>query len=379
MTDPSRETEDIDEYEDDGAGESQPPSSDEHRFPCGQCGANLRYSPGQTSMTCSYCGHEQDIPGASEDERASALAPLDLHTALNRDLPESEIEETRVLSCPNCGAQVEFEAEVHSSECPFCATPVVTDTGTHRHIKPQGVLPFRLTETEAKAAFSKWLKGLWFAPNGLKKYARRDNRFSGIYVPYWAFNADTRSNYRGERGTHYYTGTGKRRRRRTRWRRVSGKVARRFQDLLIMAATSLPRRYVRALEPWHLDDLEPYDPKFISGFRSEGYTVELGAGHRLGRERMEEIIRADVRRAIGGDVQRIHSIDTQYEDEKFKHLLLPLWVAAYRYHDKSYRFVVNAQTGKVRGERPWSWVKISLAVLAGLIVIGLFMYFGEAN
>ncbi len=358
---------------------AEPPAAEgeEYRFPCAQCGANLRYAPGQTSMSCSYCGHEQDIPGACDDTRNAALAPLDLHEMLNRPVPESEIEETRVLSCTNCGAQVEFAPEVHSSECPFCATPVVTDTGTNRHIKPQAVLPFRLQEQEARTAFTKWLKGLWFAPNGLQKFAREDNRFSGIYVPYWAFDADTRSRYTGERGTYYYTGSGKNRRRRIRWTKVSGRVSRRFEDLLVMAAQSLPRRYVRALEPWHLTDLEPYNPSFISGFRSEAYTVDLRPGHEIARERMDEIIRGDVRRAIGGDQQRVHSLATDHANERFKHLLLPIWVAAYRYRDKGYRFVVNAQTGKVRGERPWSIIKIALAVTAGAVAIGAFIYIAE--
>lgn len=351
--------------------------AEEFRFPCAQCGANLRYAPGQVSMSCSYCGHEQDIPGACDETRTQALTALDLHDMLNRPVPESEIEVTRVLSCTNCGAQVEFESEVHSAECPFCATPVVTDTGANRHIKPQAVLPFRLREDDARTAFSKWLSGLWFAPNGLRQYARQDNRFSGIYVPYWSFDADTKSRYSGERGTYYYTGSGKNRRRQIRWTRVSGKVSRRFDDLLVMAAQSLPRRYVRALEPWHLTDLEPYNPKFISGFRAEAYTVDLRPGHAIAIERMDEVIRGDVRRAIGGDEQRIHTIDTDRANEKFKHLLLPVWVAAYRYRDKSFRFVVNAQTGKVRGERPWSIIKIAAAVVAGALAIGGFIYFTE--
>lgn len=353
--------------------------ADEFRFPCAQCGANLRYAPGQTSMSCSYCGHEQEIPGACEDTRATALQALDLRDMLDRPIPASEIEETRVLSCPNCGAQVEFEAAVHASECPFCATPVVTDTGTNRHIKPQALLPFRLREAEAREAFSKWLSGLWFAPNGLRKYAREDNRFAGIYVPYWSFDADTRSTYSGERGTYYYTGSGKNRTRHTRWTKVSGKVSRRFEDLLVMAAQSLPRRYVRALEPWHLSDLEPYNPSFISGFRAEAYTVDLRPGHAIAIERMDEVIRDDVRRAIGGDEQRIHVIDTNHQNEKFKHVLLPIWVAAYRYRDKGFRFVVNAQTGKVRGERPWSIIKIALAVVLGAAVIGGFIYLSELS
>ena len=351
----------------------------EYRFPCAQCGANLRYAPGQTAMTCMYCGHEQDIPGACEESRALALATNDLRAALAAPTPEStaEVEETRVLNCTNCGAQVEFDAAVHSAECPFCATPVVTDTGTHRHIKPQGVLPFRLREDDAKEAFTKWLKGLWFAPNGLRNYARRDNRFNGIYVPYWGFDADTDSRYTGERGTYYYTGSGRNRRRRIRWTRVSGRVARRFDNLLVMAAQSLPRRYVRALEPWHMGEVEPYNPQFISGFRAEGYTVELKPGWQIAVERMDEMIRSDVRRSIGGDQQRIHTVDTAHSNERFRHLLLPLWVAAYRYRDKSYRFVVNAQTGRVRGERPWSPIKVALAIIGAALVIGGFIYLTE--
>lgn len=359
--------------------DADPPAVEEFRFPCAQCGANLRYAPGQTSMTCSYCGYEQEIPGASEDTRATAMMALDLHDMLNRPVPASQIEETRVLSCPNCGAQVEFEAAVHASECPFCATPVVTDTGTNRHIKPQALMPFRLREAEAKQAFAEWLKGLWFAPNGLRKYAREDNRFAGIYIPYWSFDADTRSTYSGERGDHYYTGSGKNRKRHTRWTRVSGKVARRFEDLLVMAAQSLPRRFVRALEPWHLTEMEPYNPAFISGFRAEAYTVDLKPGHAIALERMDEIIRGDVQRAIGGDEQRIHALDTSHANEKFKHVLLPIWVAAYRYRNKGFRFVVNAQTGKVRGERPWSIIKIALAVIAAAAVIGAYIYFTEMS
>ena len=62
------------------------------------------------------------------------------------------------------------------------------------------------------------------------------------------------------------------------------------------------------------------------------------------------------------------------DDVTFKHVLLPVWVAAYKYRGQSYRFVVNGQTGKVQGERPWSWIKITLAVIAAAIVIGALAY-----
>jgi ribosomal protein S27E len=345
-----------------------------HRFPCAQCGAQLRFSPGQERMSCAYCGHEQPIP-RDADSRSAALTPLDLRAALANHLPADAIEETRVLNCTGCGAQVQFDPAQHAAQCPFCATPVVTDTGTHRHIKPAAVLPFVLTETQAHEAMNTWLKGLWFAPNGLKRYARSDRTLDGLYVPYWAFDAMTHSQYRGERGTAYYvtrTVNGKsQQERRIRWTPVQGRVQRHFLDVLIMAARSLPARFARGLEPWMLGDLMPYDPRVLAGFRAEGYTIDLPDGHAEAVRRMDEMIREDVRRAIGGDEQRIHSVNTEHSQEMFKHVLLPIWMAAYRYRGKSFRFIVNAQTGKVRGERPWSVWKIAGAVLAAVVLVAL--------
>ncbi|MCB1407347.1 MAG: primosomal protein N' (replication factor Y) - superfamily II helicase [Rhodobacteraceae bacterium] len=361
--------------------------TDTHRFPCAQCGAQLRYAPGQQRLTCQYCGHEQEIP-FSDEQRNEALVTMDLREALANHLPPEAIEETRVLSCSNCGAQVQFDPAQHAAQCPFCGTPVVTDTGTHRHIKPAAVLPFKLSEREAHTAMRNWLGRLWFAPSKLKQYARSDgSRLDGLYVPYWAFDSDTKSKYLGERGDAYYETrsvvrngkTETERVRKIRWTRVSGRVARKFTDVLIMAAQSLPRRYVRALEPWMLGDLAPYDPQFLSGFRAEGYTVQLPEGHVLAIERMDDVIKQDVRRSIGGDEQRIHSVDTQHQDERFKHLLLPIWMAAYQYRGKTFRFVVNGQTGKVQGERPWSIWKIAGAVLVVALALAAYVYFSQGT
>ncbi|MFN4058387.1 MAG: primosomal protein N' (replication factor Y) - superfamily II helicase [Roseinatronobacter sp.] len=359
-----------------------PTTQAEHRFPCAQCGASLRFTPGQARLSCEYCGHEQPIPQIDDAARVTALQSLDFHEAVAQRLPASQIEETRVVHCDTCGADVQFDPSVHSAECPFCASPVVTDTGTHRHIKPQAILPFRLTEAEAHERMRKWLKGLWFAPNALAKYARSTGKLSGLYLPYWAFDVATQSRYRGQRGDDYTVtvqgSDGKSRTEtRTRWTPVSGRVSRQFLDLLILASTTLPQRNTQALEPWTLADLQLYAPDYLSGFRAEGYTVDLPEGFDLAKARMEEVIRADVARDIGGDHQRIDSLSTDYDDERFKHLLLPIWMAAYRYRDKSYRFIVNGQTGRVQGERPWSVWKIVGATILGLVLFGLVIYVAE--
>jgi predicted RNA-binding Zn-ribbon protein involved in translation (DUF1610 family) len=359
-----------------------------HRYPCEACGADLRFSPGATALVCDHCGHTQLISPSGHD-RLRALRELDYAAAAAGTLPDAAMEEVRSAKCESCGAEVAFDPAVHSKECPFCASPMVLDTGASRHIKPQGVLPFRLTEAEARRALLDWLGRLWFAPSALRQSARAGRAMTGLYTPFWTFDARTASHYTGRRGDHYYetrtvhvTVNGRREARqervqRTRWTAVSGRVARDFDDVIVLASKALPRGHVEALAPWDLGALEPYRPDYLAGFRAEGYTVGLAEGHEIARARMAQVIEADVRRAIGGDVQEVHAIRTEWRDETFKHILLPVWLAAYRFRGKVYRIVINGQTGRVRGERPWSWVKIAIAALLAAVLLGGGLYLAE--
>jgi ribosomal protein S27E len=362
----------------------QTPENEQH-FPCEACGADMRFDPGAGQLVCAHCGSTQTLVQGPWAE--ATIREIDLQTALKDDLPAPDMEVTRVSKCPNCAAEVAFDPAVHATECPFCATPVVADTGTHRHIKPRAVLPFALDEPTARDAMTDWLGSLWFAPNGLQEYARKGRSMQGIYVPYWTYDADTASRYTGERGTVYYETVsvmhnGKRSTQRVakvRWRSVSGRVARFFDDVLVLGSRSLPKTFTDALAPWDLAALEPYAPEYLAGFRAEGYAVTLEEGFVEARQIMDATIRRDIRFDIGGDRQRIHSVDTVVRDVTFKHILLPVWLAAYKYRGQTYRFVVNGRTGKVQGERPYSAIKIALAVFAGALVAAAAGYLYAMN
>jgi hypothetical protein len=150
-------------------------------------------------------------------------------------------------------------------------------------------------------------------------------------------------------------------------------VSRDFDDVLVVGSSSLPRELAEELEPWDVGNLVPYADEYLPGFIAERYQVDLRHGWSRAEERMEEVIRSDVKRDIGGDHQRIHSLDTTHGRVTYKHVLLPMWICSYRYRDKIYRFLVNARTGEVQGQRPWSWVKITLAALL-VAAVALFVY-----
>ena len=366
--------------------------SSEHKFPCQSCGADLRFAPGTESLICEHCGAENRLPDTTATKKTRKhLDENDYEAAISGGLAKLESEETRFSKCGNCGAEIEISQDVHATECAFCAAPLVTDTGTHRLIKPAALLPFQLDERSARNAMIAWLGRLWFAPNGLREYARKGRALNGIYTPFWTYDADTKSSYRGQRGDAYYetrtvtveeNGKSVQRQeqvRKIRWSRRSGRVARFFDDILILATRSLPKSYTDALEPWDLGALVPYQPDFLAGFRAEGYTVTLEQGYGEARAYMDQIIDRDVRDDIGGDEQRVDQVDTTVSDVTFKHILLPIWTAVYKYRGKTYRFVVNGQTGAVKGERPWSWVKIAFAVIIAAIIAGVVGYFLSQN
>jgi len=143
----------------------------------------------------------------------------------------------------------------------------------------------------------------------------------------------------------------------------------------VVASTGLPTKRIVALEPWPLNQCIPFDREVLAGFLARTYDIALDEGFVGAKQRMDEALQFDVRRRIGGDTQRVHSVNTRYDAITFKHILLPVWMLAYRYGKKSYQVVVNAGTGEVQGDRPYSWIKITLAVAAALIAGGIATYF----
>jgi len=362
-----------------------PATGAETQFPCDGCGAGLEFKPGTDALVCPYCGHSNAIPAPVE---AFTPEELDFHAALTGAAARLPTLARTTVACAACGASTSFDAQVVADLCPFCGTPIVAAATEQQVMAPQSLLPFAVPRERAREAFRDWLAGLWFAPNDLKRLARHDERLQGLYIPYWTYDCRTLTRYTGMRGTYYWVDetytvevggkreTRTRRVRKTRWYPASGSVRNRFDDVLVMASDSLPPALADSLEPWDLAHLVPYAPAYLAGFRTEAYRIDLERGFAIARDKMDPGIRASIRADIGGDEQRILQKHTRYDGVTFKHLLLPLWISTYRYRDKPYRFLVNARTGEVQGERPYSLIKIGLAVIAGLgLAAGLLYLF----
>ncbi|MBN1423105.1 hypothetical protein JXA88_00985 [Candidatus Fermentibacteria bacterium] len=345
-------------------------------FPCKSCGARLEFAPGAGVLKCPYCGADNQIPESAEE-----IFELDFHAYLAEASASEETMEATTATCTACGATSTVESHTTLSHCPFCGTQFMVKAQPHRFLKPRALLPFKVTQNEAWGRFRAWLKKLWFAPGTLKSFARASDSLKGMYIPYWTYDTNTTSQYTGERGDNYTVSetyqtkdtqgrliTRTRQVVKIRWRPASGVVRNDFDDVLVLASNSLPRSKTERLEPWDLKSLVPYRDEYLSGFGAEAYQVDLQGGFDLAKGIMDRTIRSSICRDIGGDHQRIHAVKTRYDNITYKHILLPLWISAYRYRNKVYRFIVNGRTGAVQGERPWSKTKIVFFVIAVIAV-----------
>ncbi len=360
-------------------------------FSCKNCGSDLIYSPASQDLLCRSCGHHYPINTQAEPIREydfkRALKALN---RLQHSNPKN-IHENPAIQCPSCGAQFSFKKNEHAGECPYCATPVITDTNYARFIEPRSLLPFKFEKKQAIKIFDKWIASHWFAPSSLKKHSTREEKLVGIYLPYWTYDSHTSNQYRGQRGTTYYdrqvysTVVNGRRVQRTktvpriRWTPVSGRVDLHFDDVLIGASKTLPRTIIDHLQPWDLENLVPYSEEYISGFRSEIYQVTVDQGFLQAENIMETKINQSIRYDIGGDHQRILSVHTQHQGTTFKHVLLPVWSAAFNYRGKTYRYVINGRNGTIQGERPYSYIKIGIAVITAIAAAFALFYVMQTN
>lgn len=345
------------------------------KFPCATCGADVVWNPGAASLKCPYCGATKDVPRASGDVKERPIEDAlkgasDLGWGMSR----------KAVSCGGCGATTTFDAGVAASRCAFCGAPSVVEAPpSETMVRPEGLLPFRVDRNTATTRFRGWLTSLWFRPNDLTQKSAL-SELKGVYVPFWTFDAATHSAWTADAGFDYHVQVQveengqlvTRTETRTRWEPAEGVLERFFDDVPVPASKGLPPDLARAVEPFPTAELVPYEPSYLSGFFAEEYAVAVKEALSSARERMTEELYAACGNEVPGDRFRGLNVRTEWSGLAYKNGLLPLWIAAYQYAGKPYRFLVNGVTGKTDGHAPWSWVKIGLAVAAAVLLFIIF-------
>ncbi|HEX7828691.1 MAG TPA: zinc ribbon domain-containing protein [Thermoanaerobaculia bacterium] len=346
------------------------------KFPCEGCGADLRWEPGVTAMKCPYCGMEKSVaaPTGSISERsvdAALRAPRNVGWGAER----------KVMACKRCGAHTTLEPHVSASKCAFCGTTAVVEAPADPNVvRPEGLLPFRISRESALQSFRKWLHSLWLRPNDLKSRTRVES-IQGAYIPFWTFDSVTNSHWTADAGYHYYETqmfqengqTVTRQVQHTRWEHAEGNLEMFFDDVPVPASRGADSDLCQNIEPFPTAELTPYDPSYLSGFLAEENAIDLPEALETAKDRMRGTIRAECGRQVPGDTYRNLEVATAFSALAYKNALLPLWIAAYDYHGTPYRFLVNGVTGKCTGTAPWSYMKIAFLIMAVVAMLVVYI------
>ena len=349
--------------------------------PCPECGGDTAWNPAKQALVCPYCGTV--VPGQPSAE-SGAVVEHDLAQALREVGNEARGWKADKLSvkCQSCHAISVTDRDHAAQRCDFCGSPSIQPyEETKDPVRPESLLPFKMAEDAVRDSIRRWYGTRWFAPNRLKKAALTDT-LKGVYLPYWTFDAQAFAQWTAESGYHYYVtetyrdsqgNTHTRQVQKTRWVSSSGQLEHFFDDTLVPGSVGVQQDLLRGIEPFPTKELAPYDPGYIRGWVVERYQVDLGRAANTSREMMDAELRALCGREVPGDTYRNLQVQAQYSNRTFKHVLLPVWLLTYTFGKKVFQVLINGYTGAIAGRRPYSWIKITLAVLAGLVAIGIIV------
>ncbi len=346
-------------------------------FTCPQCGAATRFDVSAGGVACEYCGY-------TAPTRAAAIGQRAAEQEFTLDVLAQAVQgwgtPRKALHCDQCGAELSVGEQDLSATCPFCASNKVNlRTAPSDALRPRFLVPFKIQPAELRTRAAAWLGKGWFHPDTLSQSAIME-RFSGVYLPYWTFDASIHSRWEAEvgyeRSERYFDAGDKTWKTRTviDWRWEHGEADTLVDDLLVPGTGNLSAVLLDRLQPFDLAALTDYAPDFLAGWGAQTYNKPLPDCWETAKGLMRSRAQGDCRARIRSAHVRNLSISADFADEAWRYVLLPVYVAAYRFEDKVYRVMVNGQTGLLAGQKPVAWWKVWLAVAALLLpglVVGL--------
>jgi len=343
---------------------------------CRSCGAAARFDVNAGRLACPFCGWQD---AAAEVVGRSAEAGEFTQASLAAGKQGFGVDR-RELSCEQCGAAIALDEGVLSASCPFCASNQINvrEQAEASGLRPTALVRFSVLPKDISTAVKTWLGTGWFHPGGLGSVASVD-RFMGIYLPYWTFSAKLDSDWKAEVGTSrtesYRDSDGNHRTRTViDWNWRSGHVHLDLRDTLIPGTTKVSETLLGRIAAFEMGDLVTYDAGLLAGWGAQTYDRSLPDAWEMGRHAMRERARSACHSDTGSSHVRSFSMTADLDDESWRHVLLPVYVSAYRFADRTFVVVANGQTGEVAGQKPVAWWKVWTAIAAMLspgIITGL--------
>lgn len=349
-------------------------------YQCPACTAPLHYSAKSGKLECDYCGSSFDVAeiealyARKEAEAAAAKQAADAKAEaaqaakaeateaaaasggwdtsdLSRDWG-AEADGLRVYSCPSCGAELICDQSTAATACPYCGNPAIVPGQFSGALRPDSILPFRLSKDDAVQALRAHYKGKPFLPRSFTS-ANHIEQIQGVYVPFWLFDggAEGAANYRASNTNVFVSGDYEITETRHYHVVRAGSLA--FEKIPVDASSKMPDDHMDSIEPFDYAQLRPFSTAYLPGYLADKYDVTIDDS----RDRADTRCRETLAQALRDTVTGYGACVTEREDialrrGKVHYALLPVWMLSTKWRGQDFLFAMNGQTGKLVGDLP---------------------------
>ncbi len=322
-----------------------------HEQKCAACGGPLRFDPETGKLVCDYCGTvyeigQQEAPAAEQTLEGYDFAQLSAHAAAEN------AEGLPIYNCVSCGAEVIASAQEMALTCPYCGNNIVLTEKASGNLRPDGVIPFKITAKVLPQVMAAFYKDKKLLPKNFFNDSRME-KVTGVYVPFWVFSGrlSGKLQFKGEKrssrrsGDYIITDT--------EHYLVGRDVSMQFRDLPVDASGRVEDELMDSLEPFGMEDVKPFDMQYLAGFTADRFDRAREDMAERARTRMNNSAEALARSQVSRDYSGVQPVGGKLRAElKARYLLFPVYLFNLRHGDKDYSFAVNGQTGEVVGSLP---------------------------
>ena len=335
---------------------------------CAGCGGTLRYDIARYGLVCDFCG---TIRPLHRPEESVVVGDMDFASAI-RGANTNWGVTRRLVVCKSCGAQMLYDSDQMSGMCPFCGSAIVlSPEEANCGIAPNAIIPFSITKEQVSGRFYRWNKFAFWSPEKFRKGKVLGNLVP-IYIPYWIFEADTVTTYRGKFGFTVGSGDSQ----KTVCYMKEGIVEKHIGSYCVCGSRKFANdTMLNSVISFSQKELMPYSPEILSGMAAEIYTVgidEAWAKAKAGN--LKQLMEAAKDKECASSYSNMQ-LSTEYFNVRYRYVLVPVWLTGCRYGGKIYNVVASGHNGTGKCNRPFSVFKlITFLVLfaAGVIASAMF-------
>ena len=363
-------------------------------YQCPSCTGPLHFSGASGKLECEYCGASYDPAEIealyAEKEEKAAAAQQAAEEARDQQAPPSgdeaawdtsgfsrdwgaEGDGMRSYSCPSCGAELICEESTAATSCPYCGNPTVVPGQFSGELRPDFILPFKLSKEDAVKALKAHYKGKFFLP---KRFIEENHvqEIRGIYVPFWLFDgqAEGDAHYAATRSHIYRQGDYEVTETEHYDIYRAGTVT--FEKIPVDASSKMPDDHMDSIEPYDYQELKPFSTAYLPGFLADKFDVTVEQSHQRADQRCSGTLSSALRGTIEHyDTCILTGGNVNLKRGKVHYALMPVWMLNTKWKGKDFLFAMNGQTGKLVGDLPVSWGRfwgLFAAIAVPLSVLG---------